>query len=54
MRTDDQDLAAEIREAERDMERGHYIRDEDMRAWLHSWGTEDELPLPKCVCGKHH
>ena len=33
---------------------GHYIRHEDMKAWLLSWGTDHELPLPKCVCGAEH
>ena len=45
-------LLAEIRQAERQVESGHYIRHEDMKAWLLSWGTENELPPPKCVCGK--
>ena len=36
------------------MKAGHYIRREDMKAWLLSWGTEHELPPPKCVCGKVH
>jgi hypothetical protein len=25
-----------------------------MKDWLLSWGTERELPPPKCVCGKVH
>jgi hypothetical protein len=25
-----------------------------MKAWLLSWGTDHELPPPKCVCGKEH
>ncbi len=25
-----------------------------MKAWLLSWGTEHELPVPKCACGKDH
>ncbi len=51
---DQERLQAEIRAAERDIAAGHYIKDEDMKAWLLSWGTENELPPPKCVCGKHH
>ena len=47
-------LAAEIRQAERQVDAGHYIRHEDMKAWLLSWGTDHELPPPKCVCGKAH
>lgn len=51
---DQERLRAEIRAAERDIAAGHYIKDEDMKAWLLSWGTKNELPPPKCVCGKHH
>jgi hypothetical protein len=25
-----------------------------MKAWLLSWGTNRELPPPKCICGKNH
>jgi predicted transcriptional regulator len=46
--------AAEIRRADRQVRGGHYIRHQDMKAWLLSWGTEKELPLPKCACGKRH
>jgi predicted transcriptional regulator len=45
---------AETRQADRQAESGHYIEHEDMKAWLFSWGTEHELPLPKCVCAKDH
>ena len=51
---DQEHLQAEIREAERDVAAGHYVTDEDMRKWLLSWGTKNELPPPKCVCGKRH
>jgi len=51
---DQERLRAEIRESRRDVAAGHYIRDEDMKAWLLSWGTKNELPPPKCVCGKPH
>jgi len=51
---DQERLLAEIRLAERDVSNGHYIRDEDMKAWLLSWGTDRELPPPRCSCGKHH
>jgi len=47
-------LRAEIREAERQVRVGHYVRHEDMKAWLLSWGTKHELPPPKCICGKPH
>jgi RHH-type transcriptional regulator, rel operon repressor / antitoxin RelB len=51
---DQERLLAEIRQSERQIKGGHYIRHEDMKAWLLSWGTDHELPLPKCVRGKHH
>jgi predicted transcriptional regulator len=51
----DQDrMLAEIRQADRQVKAGHYIKHEDMKAWLLSWGTDHELPPPKCVCGKEH
>jgi predicted transcriptional regulator len=33
---------------------GPLIRNQDVKAWLLSWGTKRELPVPKCVCGKQH
>jgi len=51
---DQERLQAELRSAEREVTGGHYIRDEDMKAWLLSWGTDRELAPPKCVCGKRH
>ena len=51
---DEQRLLAEVRDAEREVAAGHYIKHEDMKAWLLSWGTDRELPPPKCVCGKDH
>ena len=47
-------MLAEIRQADRQVKTGHYVRHEDMKAWLLSWGTASELPPPKCVCGKAH
>ncbi|MGA2965274.1 MAG: hypothetical protein ABSD64_03610 [Terriglobales bacterium] len=44
-------LRAEIRQADRQVNSGHYIKHEDMKAWLLSWGTDHELPPPKCACG---
>jgi len=52
--SDQERLFAELRQADRQIKSGHYIRHEDMKAWLLSWGTEHELPLPKCACGKLH
>jgi len=51
---DQERLLAEIRQSDRQFKSGHYIRHEDMRAWLLSWGTDHELPPPKCACGKEH
>jgi len=47
-------MLAEVRQADRQVKSGHYIRPEDMKAWLLSWGTEEETAPPKCVCGKAH
>ena len=52
--SDHEAMLAELRQAERQVESGHYIKNEDMKAWLLSWGTDRELPVPKCVCGKEH
>lgn len=51
---DQERMLAEVRQADRQVKSGHYVRHEDMKAWLLSWGTENELPPPKCVCGKEH
>jgi predicted transcriptional regulator len=51
---DQERLLAETRQASRQVKAGHYIKHEDMKAWLLSWGTDHELPPPKCACGKNH
>jgi predicted transcriptional regulator len=51
---DQERMLAEVRQADRQIKSGHYIRHEDMKAWLLSWGTDRELPPPKCACGKTH
>ena len=51
---DQERLLAETRLGDHQVKSGHYIRHEDMKAWLLSWGTDRELPPPKCVCGKVH
>jgi len=51
---DQERMLAEIRQADHEVKSGHYIRHDDMKAWLLSWGTHRELPPPKCACGKHH
>jgi len=52
--SDQERMLAEVRQADRQVRSGHYIRHEDMKSWLLSWGTDHELPLPKCVCGAEH
>jgi predicted transcriptional regulator len=47
-------MLAETRQADRQVQSEHYIKQEDMKASLLSWGTEHELPPPKCVCRKDH
>lgn len=51
---DQERLRAEIRLADRQIKSGHYVKHEDVKAWLLSWGTERELPPPKCACGRPH
>ncbi len=51
---DQERLLAESRQGERQFKSGHFIKHEDMKAWLLSWGTNHELPPPKCACGKTH
>ena len=51
---DQESMRAEIRQADRQVKAGHYVRHADMKAWLLSWGTSRELPPPKCICGKAH
>ena len=51
---DQEKLLAEVRQADRQIKSGHYVKHEDMKAWLLSWGTRHELQPPKCVCGKEH
>jgi predicted transcriptional regulator len=52
--SDQERMPAEVRQADRQVTSGHYIKNEDMKAWLLSWGTEHELPVPKCACNKQH
>jgi predicted transcriptional regulator len=51
---DQERMLAEIRQAERQVKSGHYVTHEDMKAWLLSWGTDRELPPPRCACGRQH
>lgn len=52
--SDQERMLSEVRQADRQVKSGHYIKNEDMKAWLLSWGTDHELPPPKCACGKVH
>ena len=49
---DQERLMADVAQADRQVKSGHYIRNEDVKAWLLSWGSKHELPVPRCVCGK--
>lgn len=51
---DQERMLADVRQSGRQVQSGHYIKNEDMKAWLLSWGTDAELPVPKCACGKEH
>ncbi len=51
---DQERLLAEVEQSERQVSSGHYVRHDDMKAWLLSWGTARELPPPACACGKRH
>jgi predicted transcriptional regulator len=51
---DQERMLAEIRRADRQVKSGHYVAHEDMKAWLLSWGTDRELPPPRCACGGPH
>ncbi len=47
----DDDTAAYIKEVEEGIAAvaaGQTIPYEDVRKWLLSWGTDNELPLPEC------
>ncbi len=43
-----------IRRGFAEIEGGHYIPHDAMKAWLLSLGSDHELPAPKCVCGQSH
>jgi predicted transcriptional regulator len=52
--SDQERMMTEVQQADRQVKSGHYVRIDDMKAWLLSWGTDRELPVPKCACGKEH
>jgi hypothetical protein len=43
-----------IRRGFAEMQAGHYIPHEVMKAWLLCLSSQQELPPPKCVCGESH
>jgi predicted transcriptional regulator len=43
-----------IRRGIAEIQAGHYISHEPMKAWLLSLSLDHPLPLPKCVCGESH
>ena len=43
-----------IRRGIAEIEAGHDIPHEAMKAWLLSLSLDRELPSPKCVCGESH
>ena len=45
---DDAEEARAIAEAEADIAAGRVISHEAVSRWLQSWGTQHELPPPKC------
>jgi predicted transcriptional regulator len=51
---DQERILSEIRQSDRQVKSGHYVKHDDMKAWLLSWGTEREVPPPRCICGQSH
>jgi RHH-type transcriptional regulator, rel operon repressor / antitoxin RelB len=51
---DQERLMAEMAQADKQIEAGHYVKHQDMKAWLLSWGTTNEIAPPRCACGKDH
>jgi hypothetical protein len=43
-----------IRRGIAQIEAGHYIPHEPMKAWSLSLSLDHPMPLPKCVCGESH
>lgn len=37
-----------IRQGMADADTGHTVAHEEVVTWLESWGTDDELPAPRC------
>jgi len=52
--SDQQRMLADVRQADRQLKAGHFVKHEGMKAWLLSWGTDHELPPPMCACGENH
>src|SRR5258708_19638362 len=52
--SDQERMLAEVCQADRQVKTGHYIRNEDMKAWLLSWGTNHHFPVPNRPSPKTH
>jgi hypothetical protein len=45
---DEAAIRAHIQAGLADFEAGRFVSHDKVVAWLESWGTEDELPVPEC------
>ena len=45
---DEAAILAGIRAGQTDFEAGRFVSNDRVMAWLDSWGTENELPMPEC------
>lgn len=48
VRVDDDSLDEDDLNAIADIEAGRFVSHEAVVRWIESWGTENELPRPKC------
>jgi predicted transcriptional regulator len=48
MQLADPERLAEVNAARLDVDAGRTVPYEQVRRWLQSWGTENELPRPRC------
>ena len=42
------DFLAHVEEGKADVRAGRTVSAEKVRAWIESWGTDNELPMPEC------
>lgn len=45
---EDEALCAAVEAGKASLDAGQSVPYEDVRRWMLSWGTENELPTPKC------